>query len=152
MWNDVGRRLAPNPLWVHNMVEGFIVCKSRMLLQVMCRHIFSSGEPKWREKECNTIDLELYRLIPHREIPRAISGESHTDILCGLGARCEEKTAKAIKSHQGILQIANIEVSYNSFSNKLKSYPFDVFWQEMYIYCLKWLQLLSSEPQYIIND
>lgn len=64
----------------------------------------------------------------------------------------EKRSVKGIKHHQRFLQIANLEVSYNSFSNKLKPSPFDVFWQEMYIYCLKWLQLLRCEPQYFIND
>lgn len=38
-----------------------------------------------------------------------------------------KKIAKVSKSHQGILQIASIEVSCNLFSTKLKSFSFDVF-------------------------
>lgn len=60
------------------------------------------------------------------QILRTVSGEGQGEMLSGLGPEVK-KFAKDIKNHQRLLQIANIEVSYNSFRNKLESEPFDVF-------------------------
>lgn len=109
-----------------------------ILLWVMCR------QPEcW---EANSVaDLELEVWILHREMLRAISGRLRQRYFV-VQMQEKEKTAQVSKSHQRILQIASIDVSCNLFSNTLKSFSFNVFWQEMYIYCLKWPRLLSSEP------
>ena len=83
-----------------------------------------------------TTDFESKEWILHRLIMKTISGRV-TQRYSMVWGQEVKKTAKAINGHQRLLQIAHIEVSYNSFSNKLKPYPFDAFWQEMCIYCLK---------------
>ena len=83
-----------------------------------------------------TTDFESKEWILHRLILKTISGRV-TQRYSTVWGQEVKKTAKAINGHQRLLQIAHIEVSYNSFSNKLKPYPFDASWQEMCIYCLK---------------